>query len=244
LQTLNEKKTHAHEGYEDLAEIVEALEKSAGAPQWKLIRERFDVPQVATYFAVSTLLGHWDGYANNYFAYHDVHGTGVWRIFPWDLDKTMGFHDQVRPGEVFTSMPLTFGKKGDLPANWNRPDAPTSFRDVLTLEGSEWWRPPGVLSGPLLSNPTFRKYYLSRVRQLLDTEFSEVTMNRTIDRLDPLLRDEVRLRATHRGEDPRDAEDQFSKNLDSLKRFVRGRRTYLLAQAELQAAAPVPELEP
>lgn len=241
LESLNEKKTHIHEGYDDLKEIVRQLEETQGEAQWKIIRQKFDIPQVATYFAVSTLLGHWDGYANNYFAYHDQHSTGKWRIFPWDLDKTMGFHDRLPPGEVFTTMPLTFGMKGDLPANWDRAYPPTSFRDVLNLAGWEWWRPPGVISGPLLANPKFRAYYLARVKELLGSEFTESKMNGAIDRLAPVLRPEVELRATARGEDPKSAVVQFDHNLDSLRRFVVGRRAFLLNQLELQAAAPKDE---
>jgi spore coat protein CotH len=43
---------------------------------------------------VSTVLSHWDGFFNNYFTYHDRNSSGQWEIYPWDQDKTWGFHDQ------------------------------------------------------------------------------------------------------------------------------------------------------
>jgi hypothetical protein len=197
------------------------------------------VEQVATYFAVNMLMAHWDGYFNNYFAYHDAHGTGKWTVYPWDQDKAMGFHDAIRPGEVFTTMPLTYGMKGDLPPGWNRPYAPRSFMDVINVPGMTWWRLPGYFSGPLLANPKFRAVFLGRIKELLNTEFSEAKMTGIINGLDPLLREEVRTRAKSRGEDPRGPEAEFDANMDSLRRFVAGRREYLLKQPELQKAGPV-----
>jgi len=39
------------------------------------------------------ILSDWDGFFNNFFAYHDVHGSGKWTMYPWDQDKTWGHHD-------------------------------------------------------------------------------------------------------------------------------------------------------
>ena len=86
-----------------------------GADQWAVIKKNFDVEQCINYFAVSMLLSNWDGYFNNHFVYHDVHGGGKWTMYPWDHDKTWGAHDGIRGYEVFFDMPLTFGMAGDLP---------------------------------------------------------------------------------------------------------------------------------
>ncbi|HTI71600.1 MAG TPA: CotH kinase family protein [Candidatus Limnocylindria bacterium] len=235
----NEKKTHVHEGHDDLIDIVHRLDKSKGDAQWKIIRENIDVHQVATYFAINTVLAHWDGYFNNHFMYHDVTGSGKWTMYPWDQDKTYGFYDNLAPGGVFATMPLTFGMAGDLPPNWNRSTPPRGFQDVLGIRGSEWWRNPGYFSGPLLANPQFRAAYLARVKELLDTEFSEAKMMAAIDAFDVKLRPEMAYWAGLRGESAAQVERRFNGNLDSLRRFVKARREYLLAQPELQKAQPV-----
>ena len=72
-----------------------------------LIRRTIDVDQVTNYFAVNTLISHWDGFFNNYFLYHDAKGSGKWMMFPWDQDSTWG-HRMSRGGEVFA---VPFGGK-------------------------------------------------------------------------------------------------------------------------------------
>ena len=239
LVSHHEKKTHVQEGFDDLIKVVSQLNKTKGEAQWTVIRDNFDVHQVATYFAVNTVLAHWDGYFNNQFIYHDIHGSGKWTMYPWDQDKAMGFYDNLRPGGVFADMPLTFGMKGDVPPNWNRSTPPTSFMETMGIPGSEWWREPGYFSGPLLANPQFRACYLARVKELLNSEFGEAPMMEAINTAESRLKDEVRVRAQSRGEDPAHPERVFRANIDSLRRFVKARREYLLAQPELQKAQPV-----
>ncbi len=153
----HEKKTYIHDGHDDLVQLVAQLGKAKGDDQWAVIKKNFDVEQVINYFAVNTVLSHWDGYFNNYFTYHDVHGTGKWTMYPWDQDKTWGFHDAIQGYEVFFDMPLTFGMAGDRPPNWpkNQP-VPPGFG-----LGAIWWRAGGHFSQPLLANPQFRKLYLA-----------------------------------------------------------------------------------
>src|SRR5205807_9259813 len=137
----HEKKTHIHEGHQDVLDIVGQLKKTNGQEQWQVIKKNFDVEQVINYFAVSMLLSNWDGYFNNHFVYHDVRGTGKWTMYPWDQDKTWGYHDGISGYGFFFDMPLTFGMLGDRPPGG----------------GTIWWRPAGHFSGPLLANPRFRK---------------------------------------------------------------------------------------
>src|SRR5690606_30401642 len=117
-----------------------------------VIQSHFNVDQVINYFAVNMCLSHWDGFFNNYFAYHDRKGTGKWEMYPWDQDKTWGFHDATHANKPFFDMPITFGMKGDTPPDGGPP----------VLRPESWWRPPGFFSGPLLANPEFRKRFLQR----------------------------------------------------------------------------------
>ena len=161
----HEKKTYVRSGHDDLVKIVDLLGKTKGDEQWALIKKNFDVEQVINYFAVNMVLSHWDGYFNNYFTYHDVRGSGKWTMYPWDQDKTWGYHDGIVGYEVFVKMPLTFGMAGDVPPGWPKNQAPP---EGFGFAGAAWWRPGGHFSKPLLANPQFRKLFLARTKELLE----------------------------------------------------------------------------
>jgi CotH kinase protein/Lamin Tail Domain len=229
----HEKHTHTHAGPDDLVKVVADLNKTKGDEQWAVIKKEFDVEQVINYFAVNMLLSHWDGYFNNYFAYHSPGTKGKWTMYPWDQDKTWGFHDGIQGNEVFTDMPVTFGMAGDRPPGWpkDRP-APQNF----FAGGSIWWRPPGHFSGPLLANPRFRKLFLARTKELLETVYTKDVMFPVIQETGDRLVDEVKVRAALYRQDPKDAVAQLNRNLDSLREHLTKRRAFLLGQDEIKTA--------
>jgi spore coat protein CotH len=228
----HEKKTNRHTGHQDLVELIGLLEKSSGNDQWAVIKKHFNVEQVITYFAVNMCLSHWDGFFNNYFTYHDVSGTGKWEIYPWDQDKTWGFYDGIQGSAVFFDMPLTFGMAGDAPPGSprNRP-SPQFFGG-----GAPWWRPGGWFSKPLLANPQFRKHFLARTREILDTIYTEEVFFPIIDAMGERLKDEVRIRAVAIKENPDSASLRLERNLRSLKDHLVKRRRFLLEQPEIRSA--------
>ncbi|MBN8247530.1 MAG: CotH kinase family protein [Verrucomicrobia bacterium] len=218
----HEKQDHPDRDHRDLTRLLTALEAASGDAQWAVIEKHFNVDQVATYFAVNMVLSHWDGFFNNYFTYHDRKGSGKWEIYPWDQDKTWGFHDA--SGEtVFFDMPLTFGMAGDRPPGGGPP----------VFNPGHWWRPGGFFSRPLLANPEFRKRYLRRTRELLDTVYTEAVFFPVIETMAARLRPEVPLRAKLRGENPDEALARLDRNVASLKEHLVKRRAFLLAQDEL-----------
>lgn len=115
-----------------------------------------DVDQVVNYFAVNTVLSHWDGFFNSYFTYHDTHGDGLWTMYHWAQDSTWGLRDR-RGGSVFFNTPITFGLNGDRP-----PGGGFGFGG-----GGGWWCQPGWFSGPLLANPHFRKNFFARTKEII-----------------------------------------------------------------------------
>jgi len=213
----HEKHTRRNEGHAGLTAVVEALGKASGDAQWDVIQRNFDVDQVAGYFAVNTVLSHWDGFFNNYFAYHDSEGTGRWMMFPWDQDSTWGLRAMMFGDQVFHTMPLTFGMTGD-----------------EQVEGG-WWRGPGFFSGPLLANPRFRQVFLRRVRTILETAYTEPLMGRLLDETAARLVPEARFRAEAQGQDPDRAVAQLKSDLERCRQHVRLRREFLLGQPELKA---------
>lgn len=225
----HEKKTHVQEGHDDLVKLVTELNRTTGDEQWNVIRENFDVEQVINYFAVNTVLSHWDGFFNNYFTYHDVGGSGKWTMYPWDQDKTWGFHDGIRGREVFFDMPITFGMKGD---------KPPGSRGLAGFFGGGpiWWRPGGYFSQPLLANPQFRKLFLARTREILETVYTPEIMNPLIDAAGRRLEVEVKHRAELQNEDPKAAADELQRHIKSLREHLTKRREFLLKQDEIKSA--------
>jgi hypothetical protein len=217
----HEKKTHTHLGHADLTEMVGKLLKAKGDDQWAFIKKTFDAEEMVNLYATRTILSDWDGFFNNYYLYHDTAKTGKWSMFPWDQDKTWGFHDGINGYDVFYNMPLTFGMEGDR--------APNGAAQI-------WWRPGGDLSKPLLANPTFRKHFLARTKDLLETVYTEEAFGPVIKALGERLEDEARYRAELRREDPKRAVEHFRKNLDAMRTHLIKRRDFLLKQDEIKKA--------
>jgi len=234
-----EKKTHPHDGYKDLVDLIEALETTKGDDAlWEVIRKRFDVDQVVNYFAVNMLISHWDGFFNNYFLYHDTGGTGKWTLYPWDQDSTWS-HRMSSGNEVYYQMVLTFGMEGDVPpgadsnpAGDDRRGGPGGFG--RGRGGAWWWRPGGDISRPLLANLQFRRRFLSRLGDLAETVYTESVFAPRFARLRELLEGEVRLRAEASGQDPDGAVRRFSDSLAFFQEHLVKRRQFLLGQEELR----------
>jgi hypothetical protein len=227
VEAQHEKQNHPERDHSELVKLVQSLERTKEDEQWQVIQKHFNVEQVINYFAVNTVLSHWDGFFNNYFAYHDRTGTGKWEMYPWDQDKTWGFHDSI-PNQVFFDMALTFGMQGDRPPGGGEP----------VVNPRHWWRPGGYFSKPLLANPEFRKRFLQRTRQILDDIYSEEKFFPVIDALGARLRPEIPIRAAARNEEPAKAMERFEGNIASLKEHLVKRRKFLLDQPELAAVAP------
>jgi hypothetical protein len=221
LVTRHEKKTNTQTGHDDLVALAGAINKVKGDDQWAVIKREFDVEKMINLYAARTIVSDWDGFFNNYFLYRPPGKAGKWVMFPWDQDKTWGFHDGVRENEVFFDMPITFGMEGD------RPPA-TGF--------TVWWRPGGDFSRPLLANPTFRKHFLARTKELLEKVYTDEAFGPVIKELGEKLEVEVKARAELRRENPKPSLDILRRNLDSLREHMTKRRDFLLKQDEIKKA--------
>jgi spore coat protein CotH len=222
----HEKKINAHTGHDDLVQLIEGLRNTSPSRQWEFIQQNFRVEEMTSYYAVNMCIQNWDGFFNNYFAYHTPGPDGRWEVFPWDEDKTWGDYDGAASDYDWYSMPLTVGMEGDQPQRTLFGGGP--------FGGGNWWRPPGHFSGPLLANPEFRRRFLLRVRELCETVFTPQTMDPAINAIGFRLEDEVRLRATLHGESPASAVRDFRRHIDSFRRQVVHRRQWLLKALDAQ----------
>ncbi|HAM72467.1 MAG TPA: hypothetical protein DCM86_12565, partial [Verrucomicrobiales bacterium] len=187
----NQKRTNLQGTHEDLIQLVDQLEKSKSSPdeQWGIIRRQLDVAEVLNHYAARMLISDWDGFFNNYYLYHDLHGSGRWSLFPWDEDKTWGEYDGPK-GRLLHDMPLLYGSEQDRPPG-GKPGDPAP----QGINPGSWWRPGGYVSKPVLANPTFRKLFLARIRELLETEFKEERLFPYVDAMQERLSEEVAIRA-------------------------------------------------
>ena len=157
-------------------------------------------------------MSDWDGFFNNYFLYHDLRGTGKWTFYPWDEDKTWGDYDGASSSYEWYTMPLNYGSAGST----------SSMADMARFGGgpfggSSWWRPPGYFSGPLLSNPEFRKRFLIRLKQICETVFTE-------ERFMPII-NSMEARLAGEGES-----GSFRSDMKSFKNQLINRRKFLLSE--------------
>jgi hypothetical protein len=222
------KKTNPLTGHTNLLALLGSLDRAPAAAQWQIIRKHFNIDEVADYFAVNQLIGNWDGFHNNYYAYEDLQATGKWELYPWDLDKTFGDFDGAPPDYAWYDMPLSQGMEGDVSPSLDRSSATRKQRGPFG--GLSWWRPGGYFSRPLLANPDFRSHFLARLQRHCETEFTEAKLNPWLNNLQRQLDPEVRLRAAVYGEDGSATLQAFYSDIESLRQFIKGRRAFLLRE--------------
>lgn len=224
----HEKKTNRSSGHDDLIQLLNGLTRKTGADQWAFIQENFNVEEAVNYFAVNMCIQNWDGFFNNYYAYHGPGENGKWEIFPWDEDKTWGDYDGASSRYDWYTMPLTYGSNLDNAARPSRSFGGFPFG----AGGGNWWRPPGYFSGPLLANPQFRAAFLARLRELCLTVFTEDSLGPIIKAMEERLEPEVRLRAQASGQNPGRALREFTGYMESFRAQVQNRRKFILAELE------------
>lgn len=213
----HEKKTNIHEDYDDLIDLVKRLE----------IGHALESPEhIINYFAVNSLLSHWDGFHNNYFIYHEKSKKkDVWRMFPWDQDKTWGFHDSIRGTQVFSDLPLRAGSQSFVPEGNEGPAS--KHRGRIGLPGATWWRYGGEVSRAVLEHPETNLLFLKRLRELAMTVFTEEAFGPAIDRLEKHLLPEVR--------DDENATRSLKSTLQVYREHLKERRRFVLEQEEIRS---------
>lgn len=223
----HEKKTNLESGHSDLLAVIDGLNRLQGEEQWGFIRKNFKVDDLVNYFAASMCVQNWDGFFNNYFAYHEPGPDGKWTMIPWDQDKTWGDYDGASAAYDWYELPLTYGMKGD-----REPGSRYSlFRMRNSPWGSTaWWRPGGYFSAPLLANRRFRDRFLTRLRAICESTFTEEQFLPVINELEQRLEPEVRFRAGLEHKDPSQEVRSFQESIESFRRQLKYRRSYLIKE--------------
>jgi hypothetical protein len=139
-----ERKNHHDRDRSDLEAVVKALE-SDDAHLLTLLNRVLDVDQYLKFWAVETLVGHWDSYsndANNFFIYA-APPSGRFQFIPWGADSVLGdpdpFNTFKRP-ETLLGMSLLPRRLYQLPPTCER------YRQALRDALRTAWREPELLA--------------------------------------------------------------------------------------------------
>jgi len=98
LQTFERKNHKTKPGREDLAAVARALE-ARDAELLTRLGPVLDLDAYLTFWAVESLIGHWDSYSNNgnnFFVYR-APATGKFQFIPWGADSAFGDRDPFTP---------------------------------------------------------------------------------------------------------------------------------------------------
>ncbi len=215
-----EKKTNLSTGKDDVIEMVTTLNTISGKDLTLYIESTLAVDEIIDYFVGCQLISDWDGYFNNHFVYHDMFGSGLWYVFPWDKDKTWGDSDayqNILPYYDFYDFPILFGANG----------TPRSGKNHGT-----WWRPPGFISGPFLADPTIQNRYLHRLGYVAKNLFTPERWHPIINQLEEKLEPEVRYRADVKRLNEKNMLKQFHNDIESFRRQVIHRREFIIQEVE------------
>jgi hypothetical protein len=230
----HDKRTNPLTGHTNLLALIDALRRARGEDQWRVIQKNFNVEEMASYYAVNHLVANWDGFHNNHFAYLDLNGSGKWEVYPWDLDKTFGDYDGSPDDYAFYDLPLTYGAQGDVSPPLDRSSPTRNQRGPFG--GLSWWRGGGHFSKPLLANAQFRPQFLARLKELCESEFTAEKLYPWINDMERRLRPEMQVRALASGQSPEHALETFRWDMETIRRFIKGRRAFLVKELRASSA--------
>ncbi len=147
--TQYEKKTRLDEPYDDLIAFINGLYTAGDMEVY--LDDNLEVASFAKYLAATNLMAVWDSMQHNYYIYRPDEPQAKWRIIPWDLDHAWGewewryFYDD--------TYPLLMG------------------HEQYPFAGA--WYTWNKLWTVFLDVPRFRGLYLTEMRTLLNTCFTE-----------------------------------------------------------------------
>lgn len=140
-----------------------------------------DIEETLRYIAVDRALKNWDGIMafyspsspHNFYWYHDVDGSGLFRLVPWDMDNTLWEFDPYMSPEQWVSALAV--------PDWNVNPRNCEPRSVWELDGGTKITPPRC--DPFLSRlaETHWQQFEAIGQELLDDTFNPQRMLNRVD---------------------------------------------------------------
>jgi len=198
-----EKKTNENGDWLDLKALADGLALTPAADMNAFLKANVDVEKILQYWAATTILQNWDAIIKNHFLFHDTEGSGLWYMFPWDLDRTWG---EYASWELGARINILAGMQ-KYPPGFGLP--------------SDWWN---RLIDAMLKQPDMLDYYFKAIRAQLNDLFTEERINEWINEQNELIKDlvpiDVRQWGTH-------GSWKYSQEIVNCKTYVKERRSFL-----------------
>lgn len=86
------KETNEETGYYDLLDLIEWLDTTPDESFYEELPDYFNVEELTRVIAANGLIGNSSTYYHNYYLIHDLDENGIWRMLPWDMDKTFKYN--------------------------------------------------------------------------------------------------------------------------------------------------------
>nr|MBC8367330.1 CotH kinase family protein [bacterium] len=83
-----EKKTNELGPWDDLQTLIDSLGAVPDEEYIAFCERNIDYDLMLNVVALNALTSNGSTYYHNYYMYHDINGSGLWTMLPWDLDKT------------------------------------------------------------------------------------------------------------------------------------------------------------
>jgi spore coat protein CotH len=188
--------TQKSEGYGELHRFCHDLNTTKNPDDF--FKQRVDLDKYINYLVAMVLVENWDCFNKNHFLLYDGRLSKKWWVVPWDLDRTFGDHWQ--GGFQTANLPILLGTAPlPGPTGWNRMEA------------------------HFFGDKALRQRFLTRLEELLTTEFTPEKLFPVIDRLES---DIATTAAYDRARWPSSTPDLHS-GIAQLKSYITRRQAFL-----------------
>ncbi len=203
--------------YMEFSELIHTADDETFSAK---VEEYLDVDQFLNFLAVNALLSNLDSFlggSQNYYAYLEPDSNRI-QMIPWDMDHSLGAF-------------LLLGTPED--------------RRNLSIEHPQIGEDHTIIAR-LLNIPDYHDRYKERVRELMETSFSEEKLLTRIDEMAAFMRPEIAKEGHERLKrfDASLAETPSMWSPHLIKEFIRGRHASVQAQLAGQAEGKVLSWEP
>lgn len=218
-----DKKTNESKPWSELWDFLDGVNRTPPHAFASFVEKNVEMEDYLTWLAMETLISHdLQGDTRSYLVYDRK--TKKWTHVPWDLNNALSLYNRTNP--------VIQGVKRSHPLFTFTPYDPKVYElraERQAFEGMEDMKPGwSTLSARIYDDPQLRARYAARLRQLLDTWFTEKNLNARIDAMHTLLAPFILPGPDGKAQDPYVSTEHAARSVDYLYRFVRERRAWLL----------------
>ncbi len=213
-----EKRTNESEPFDELWGFLEVISRTPAHELENALKDEMELDAFITWMAVDALIANDLLMDARPFLIRDS-GTGKWSYVPWDLNNSNATYSRLEALDQWNGAerPLLNFTLYDS----NAYDLAQFRTDIGYAEDM---RPTwSVLSTRIVDDARMRERFVSRLRALLDSHFTEQVLGARIEAMEKLL-------APHVSRDPYADQAFVARSADFLERFIRDRRAFLLAE--------------